>query len=434
MMPDPTKKTVIVIGAGMAGLGAAIRLLEEGFAVAILEAARSPGGLAGSFKVGGKYFPLGYHHILRQDRPLLRTLKKLGLGKHVRWKKGKVFFAVDNSIYNLADPRDFFRFPMSWRDKMRFLGLMLYCVFKKNWDTVTEDARTWLNRMAGEGVRRAIFDPLMDIKYGLGPEQLSASWIGSRLHYQEFSKPLGYIRETNWTELLVEKLVSRVKALGGVMHMNAPVTRVIAEHGAFEAVECVRNGKTERIRGDMLINTAPPHIFLKCCPESDPVLEPISYLDALSLILETKQKLPKEIYMLVCLRPRRSFGGIFTLSSLNQSIGVESGTVLNFFTTLTPAYEHLRPLSSEALLDRYQKDFQKLFGFSLHPLWHHLTLIKNYSPRFLKDYRNPDQRSRIKGIYFAGNYLTHPQITSTGSALASGERAAEMILKDYGTI
>lgn len=420
------------MGAGMAGLGAAIRLLERGCTVTLLEAASAPGGLAGSFLVHGKYFPLGYHHILRQDKPLLATLRKFNLATQVRWKKGKVFFAVDHNLYNLANPLDFFRFPMRVTDKLRFIRLMLYCVLKKDWDDVTEDARTWLNRMAGEGVRRALFDPLMDIKYGLGPERLSASWIGSRLHYQEFSKPLGYIPETNWTELLVERLVSRVRELGGLVLTNAPVTRVITHGGVFEAVEYARNGKTERVSGDILINTAPPHIFRKCCPESDAMLEPISYLDALSLILETKQKLPKELYMLACLRPRLSFGGIFILSSLNRTIGVESGTVLNFFTTLTPAYEHLRGLSSEELLALYQRDFERLFGFSLAPLWHHLTLIKNYSPRFLKDYRNPDQRSRIKGLYFAGNYLTHPQITSTGSALASGEHSAEIILKDYG--
>ena len=105
--------------------------------------------------------------------------------------------------------------------------------------------------------------------------------------------------------------------------------------------------------------------------------------------------------------------------------------MLNFFTTLTPKYEHLRNAKSEKLLELYQEDFQKLFGFKLNPIWHHLTLIKNYSPKFLKDYKNPDYRSKTRGIYFAGNYLTHPNITSTGSALASGQKAADYIIEDY---
>ena len=47
--------------------------------------------------------------------------------------------------------------------------------------------------------------------------------------------------------------------------------------------------------------------------------EAIEYLDSLSLIIETEQELPRNFYMLACLSPRYSFGGIFALSSLNKT-------------------------------------------------------------------------------------------------------------------
>lgn len=425
---------VIIIGAGMSGLGAAIKLLESGYHCVIVESHHEGGGLAGSFQIQNKFFPYGYHHILYQDKPLHRTLKKLGIYHLVRWKKGKVLFAIDGNIYNLANPIEFISFPMPWRAKIRFIILMAYCVLKRNWNGDLGNAQAWLDAIAGDTVRTIIFDPLMDIKYGLPSQYLSANWLGSRLHYQEFSKPLGYLPGQDWTKVLTKKLMERVRVLGGTIITNARVTKAHLDsaRGVRGVSYHAPQNNEHFLAGNILINTAPPRVFLSLCDFKDKKLENIEYLDALSLIIETHQKLPRELYLLSCLRPRYSFGGIFMLSSLNETIGVENGTVINFFTTLSPQYEYLRQKTSEELLEIYQNDFQKLFGFRIDPLWHHLTLIKNYSPKFLNGYQNPDQRSDVRGLYFAGNYLTYPIITSTGSAIASGEKAATYILEDYG--
>lgn len=431
MASDNKKPTALIIGAGMSGLGAAIKLLENHYPCVIVESQAEAGGLAGSFSVDKKYFPLGYHHILCQDKPLLKTLKKLGLDQQVVWKKGKVLFAVDNKIYNLENPLEFIKFPMSWKAKFGFIKLMAYCVLKKHWEEALGNAKDWVDKIAGQEVRKTIFDPLMDIKYGLPSEKLSANWLGSRLHYQEFSKPLGYLPGQDWTKVLIEKMAERVKELGGEIITSAQVTKVRINQNKITGITYIYQNQSRDLNGEIVINTAPPHVFLSLCDYPDSKLEKIEYLDALSLILETEQKLPRELYLLSCLRPRYSFGGIFMLSSLNQTIGVRHGTIINFFTTLSPNYEYLRSYDSDKLLAIYQRDFEKIFGFQLKPLWHHLTLIKNYSPKFLNNYQNPEIRGKISGLYFAGNYLTYPIITSTGSAIASGERAADYILQDY---
>ncbi len=423
-------KNIIIVGGGMAGLGAALTLLEAGYPCTIIEAAE-PGGLAGSFSIQGKFFPLGYHHILAQDKPLLELLKKLDLFSKVVWKKCAVFFAVDGKTYNLTDPVDFIKFPLPWLDKIRFAWLMLYCALKKDWKKDLGSARDWVDKIAGATVRKNIFDPLMDIKYGLPSENLSANWLGSRLHYQEFSKPLGYIPGTDWTHLMVGRLVKRVEELGGKIITNAKVTKIDHDEKNIKSVSYLKDDMTLEALATVVVNTAPPHVFKKFCDYPGQTIQQIEYLDALSLIVEIEEKLPREFYLLSCLKPRYSFGGIFLLSALNSTVGVRSKTVLNFFTNLSPAYEHFRNKTAEELLAIYFSDFEKIFKFKPTPVWSHLTLIKNYSPKFLKNYANPDSRSNIKGLYFAGNYLTYPTITSTGSAFASGEKVADFIIKDY---
>ncbi|MDH4440364.1 MAG: phytoene desaturase family protein [Rhizobium sp.] len=58
-MTAPTKETVAIIGAGIGGLAAAIRLAAAGLSVAVIEAQAVPGGKLRSVTVGGRSFDAG---------------------------------------------------------------------------------------------------------------------------------------------------------------------------------------------------------------------------------------------------------------------------------------------------------------------------------------------------------------------------------------
>lgn len=428
---NEAKKRAIIIGAGMAGLTSAIRLLEAGFAVTIIESEKKVGGLTGTFEIKNKHFPIGYHHILAGDKPLLKMLDEMGISKDIIWKKIKILFAVDNKTYNLTNPFDFYRFPLSFLNKFRFAILMGYCILKKNWTNSLGDARSWIDNIAGKRVREVVFDPLMDIKYGLPSEYLSANWLGNRLHCQEFSKPLGYLQDDEWTKILVEKMRQKIITHEGEIITGATANKIKTENNKFNGLFYIKDEQEKYLPGEILVNTAPPHVFITLFDFPDEELKKIKYLDAFSMIMEINENLPRNFYLLSCLKPRYSFGGIYVLSSLKPNIGIENKAVLNFFSTLSESSEHLRDKTAEELVDIYLNDFKKIFGFKPQPLWYKLSMIKNYSPKYLNDYQNPSQRYSIKGIYLAGNYLTYPLITSTGSAIFSGETVSNYIKEDY---
>src|SRR5207247_2219799 len=52
-------RSVIIIGAGMGGLTAALRLARPGLAVRVIEARADPGGLAGGLELDGLPFDAG---------------------------------------------------------------------------------------------------------------------------------------------------------------------------------------------------------------------------------------------------------------------------------------------------------------------------------------------------------------------------------------
>ncbi len=63
-----SRGTVLVIGAGPAGLTAAYELLKSGFEVTVLEASGRVGGMAASFELFGQIVDCGPHRFFSGDR------------------------------------------------------------------------------------------------------------------------------------------------------------------------------------------------------------------------------------------------------------------------------------------------------------------------------------------------------------------------------
>ncbi|MGI9291690.1 MAG: FAD-dependent oxidoreductase, partial [Gammaproteobacteria bacterium] len=70
----------MILGGGLSGLAVAYTLAEQGWNnITVVERNAEAGGLAGSFERDGNVYPLGYHHILERDNPLLYFLNIIGV-------------------------------------------------------------------------------------------------------------------------------------------------------------------------------------------------------------------------------------------------------------------------------------------------------------------------------------------------------------------
>ncbi len=78
-MPDPTKPAVLILGAGIAGLAAAVTLAEAGHGVTILEASDRVGGRIRTAHPDGYAVELGAEFIHGKPPELLALLDDLGL-------------------------------------------------------------------------------------------------------------------------------------------------------------------------------------------------------------------------------------------------------------------------------------------------------------------------------------------------------------------
>jgi protoporphyrinogen oxidase len=425
--------SVIVLGGGLSGCSAAYALAQAGLCVSVVERAPTLGGLAGSFEREGHFYPLGYHHILRRDRTLLYFLARIGALEQVRWRRIRMLFRVGDQLYDLANPVDFLRFPMSLADKARFAVLMLRAFRKNDWnDWLDKSAEDLLDAWAGPRVRQALFEPLTQLKFELPCSEVSGAWLGTRLQFREGSTALGYIPGANWTQVLCDGVARLLRESGVEVRLGTNVAKL---HADGERVHEVELDSGERLPADIVVSSIPTEGYLGLAPDdTTPRLREIRYSALLSMVCASNNPVSPDFYWMNLADLDRAACGIFLLNSLNPTIGAPGQSCVNFVTHLNSRTRPFFMKSEDDILAAYLEDFRAVFGFDLDPFWVKLSRIPMYSPVITRSYRNPPVRSaRFDNLYFAGNYRTFPSVLSTGTALASGLHAARALLRDRGT-
>ena len=117
--------SIAVIGAGVAGLVAAYRLLQQGHSVRIFEAGPQPGGLLRTFEIGDERLESFYHHLFTSDGAAIRLLDELGLLKTINWRTTRMGIFYNDHVYPFTSPWDLMRFRplLGIRDRIR-LGVV----------------------------------------------------------------------------------------------------------------------------------------------------------------------------------------------------------------------------------------------------------------------------------------------------------------------
>lgn len=424
-MTSSTQKNIVIVGGGFSGIGCALRLLKQGHTVTIIESGERLGGLAYAFVKNGKFIHTGYHQILSSDKPLLALFKDLKQDHRIRWKKPGNKVLLDGNILDLVKPLDFIRVPLSLMSKIRFAVFIARCYAKRRWhDLEGVSAEDWIVRWAGREVLDVLFAPLFDIKFGMKPSEVSAAWVGSRLASRENTCLFGYIPGKEWTTELCAAAHKEIVRRGGTIILNQRVRRIEVADATVVGVTT----DSGMIPADVVVSTVSPIILKSMIDLKDPNLDSITYIDSLSSIVSVKQT-RQDFYWLVCLRPRKFMGGLFNLTDLNPTLGVGKERILNFFTNV----DHGSPLlsmSDKDLIARYKKEYQEIYGETLQINWYKINRIPFVSAKYVKGYKNPSHRTKIRGLYLCGNYMSYPSVTSTGTALQTGIDASRVILED----
>ncbi len=177
--PAASPKTIVVIGAGPAGLTAAVELAEHGHRVTVLE--RDPtyvGGISRTVCYKGYRFDIGGHRFFSKSAEITR-----------RWKErlGNEFISV-RRLSRIFYRGRFFDYPLKAFNALSNLGIfesiacvLSYLKVKVRPAPEEKSFRDWVTNRFGARLFNIFFKTYTEKVWGMPCEEISADWAAQRI-------------------------------------------------------------------------------------------------------------------------------------------------------------------------------------------------------------------------------------------------------------
>jgi squalene-associated FAD-dependent desaturase len=301
-VPPSLCPSVLILGAGFAGLAAAVDLAEAGKRVLLLERRSFLGGRAYSFtdKITGDTIDNGQHLMMGCYHRTLRFLEKIGSLDRLKFQPDP---QVDFLHEEAANPNGrvthaSFKCPplpaplhllgglarlktISWGDRLRALrvGLAVRALNGDRDRLADITVRQWLDSLGqSERIQRRFWNVMALATLNEEPEIASADMFARVIE-------LGFMRtkrdsamvisRVGLSDLYTQQAKSFIEARGGEVRLNADVERIEFENGRARAVT-LRSG--ERVEACAVIS-AVPYFALKRMLPAEIAAAHFSYLD-----------------------------------------------------------------------------------------------------------------------------------------------------------
>jgi len=285
----------IIIGAGMSGLAAGIRLAHFGQRVCILERHSVIGGLNSYYRQRGREFDVGLHALTNyapkgaRSGPFARILRQLRItwedwalapqiGSAILFPGASLRFSNDIELLE-SDIRRLFPKQI---DNFRKLTARLIDYDRFGQEGANQSARQVVSELIDDPLLvEMIFCPLLfyggSKEHDLDFDQLSIMFRA--IFLEGFARPMAGIR------LILKILIRRFKEMGGELRLRAAVERIVVRDGAVQKI--VLEDGTE-LEARNVLSSAGWNETMRLCDEEpvDALPEPgrLSFVESISIL------------------------------------------------------------------------------------------------------------------------------------------------------
>ena len=431
--------TVIIIGAGFAGLSAALELSRAGHMVTVLEAEQSIGGLAGSFVLNGHKLEKFYHHWFTSDREIDNLASSLLLSDRVISRPTRTGTYYANSVFRLSRPLDLLRYrPLGLTDRLRLGYSVLAARRLRDWHQLEHrTAMEWMTETSGKRVYATVWQPLLEGKFGPYAPEISAVWLWNKLVLRGSSRGrrgeevLRYFK--GGFVQLAEAMAAEISRRGGRVLLNANVRELIIDNE--KRISGVRYG-TEAVLADAVIATMALPLFASLV---EPLvsstyassLRKIGYLSNRCLVLALDRPLSSTYWMNVA-DPSFPFVGLIEHTNLDepQHYGGDSIVYLSKYIS---SDSELVSLSDEDYLTYAIPFIRRIFpDFSRDWILQFKTHFARYAqPIVVREYGRllPSMSTPIENLFLCTMAQIYPEDRGTNYAVREGRKVARLVIE-----
>jgi phytoene dehydrogenase-like protein len=292
----------IIIGAGMSGLAAGIRLAHFGQKVCILERHSAVGGLNSFYRQRGRTFDVGLHAITNfvpkgvRNGPFPKLLRQLRLaweewalspqlGSAIMFPGVTLRFSNEQELLESEIQRQF----PSQVNNFRRLTAELH-----DYD---QFGKAGAHRSARKAIADIIDDPLL-------AEMIFCPILfygGSQEHDMDFDQFSilfraiyleGLARPAAGIQIILRLLMQRFREHGGVLRLRAPVGKIVVKHGSVEKIT-LENG--EELEARNVLSSAGWAETVRMCDDGQEAQAAapgrLSFIESISILSGTPKSL-----------------------------------------------------------------------------------------------------------------------------------------------
>jgi protoporphyrinogen oxidase len=282
-------RSVVVVGAGPAGLTAAAELVESGLAVTVLD--KDPvyvGGIARTVRYKNYRFDIGGHRFFSKNAEVTEWWRKRLPGAFIKVPRlSRIYYRGK-----------FFDYPLKAKNALFGLGFFtcVSCVLSYAWRKLLpikpeKSFADWVTNRFGDKLFSIFFKTYTEKVWGMSCHDLSADWAAQRIKGLSLTSAIWnalmparkrggealiktLIDEFEYPRLgpgmMWEQTAADIQKLGGELHQGQNVKRILHEGDRVTAVETTdQSGAPQMWKADSFIVSMP---LRECVLAFDPPL------------------------------------------------------------------------------------------------------------------------------------------------------------------
>lgn len=439
--PKLNEYDVVIVGGGFTGLTAAFVLSRRGYSVKVVESGNVPGGLAGTFQFSdGVEVEKFYHHWFNSDRFVPELVEELELSDDVITLPSKTGMYLNGRMWKLSTPYELLKFSaLSFWERIR-LGLLVFRVRRiSDWKKIEHlSIREWLEPLCGERVYQLVWEPLINSKFSIHAESVSAVWMWKKLVLRGSTRNSAGKEELAYFKggfgRLAQALTDRIEAAGGSVSFGDGVRYVNEYTDTHSKLESLTTSAGERIIGRQFLFTPAFPIVAKIFENTDNQrwinsLRRVEYLGNICLVLRLERSL-SDMYWINVNDPGFPFVGVIEHTNFDGPENYRGSHIVylsRYLAIEDPVWSYSESDYFEFALEHLIKMFPT-FGKSLvldYRVWR-AEYAQPVTERLYSEYV-PDQKTPYENAHISTMAHIYPEDRGTNYAIREGREIAEKI-------
>ncbi len=434
-----TARSIAVVGGGMTGIAAALRLAREGHTVDLYEARDHLGGLSDAYSWEGVTWDRFYHVVLSTDEKLVDLISDLGLGDEFFWRETRSGFYGDGKLVSMSSMGDLLTFPFLtlWQKFRLGLGILTSIGIKDADKLDRVYVREWLTRVFGRRVYERIWDPLLRSKLGEARNKTSAAFIWAtitRLYGarsgEAKTEQMGHVK--GGYAMILRATEARLRELGVTVKTGNRVQTV--RPGAGGGVDLTADtfaGHYEQV----LLTVPAPEVLRLTGMDAEAgaywrALAEVNYLGVLCLFTVLDRRL-SPYYVTNLLDKSLPFTGIIEVTNITDPAEF-GGRHLVYLPKYVTADDPLVNASDDEVTETLLNGLRKVHPDLPPEAVLHTRLFRERHVQPLQEVNYLDQTRGIKtpvdGVYLANSTMLYNSTLNNNAAITLAERAVDVML------